>query len=69
MKKLFIALFLACTLVFVPGTLLSDMDVLCCRPLCEGCGAGDRMCEMLQPEMCRDLGGWPVKECEHCYQF
>ncbi len=69
MKKSFLALFLAVAIFVFPGTLLSETDVICCRPLCEGCGTGQRMCDMLSPQMCKDLGGWPVEGCEQCYQF
>lgn len=69
MKKTFLALLLATTVVLIPGALLSEVDTVCCRPICEGCGSGDRVCEIVGKEACRDLGGWPVESCEECYQF
>jgi hypothetical protein len=69
MKKTFLVLFLAAMVLLSPGALFSEIDVICCRPLCEGCGTGQRMCDAMSPELCQDLGGWPVEGCEDCYQF
>ncbi len=42
-------------------------EILCCRPVCVGCGPGrDALCDYKTAEECGNLKGWEVEDCTDC---
>jgi hypothetical protein len=68
MKKILLFLVIISVLVVIPALLLSQQtEILCCRPVCSGCGKkGYTLCDFKSVEECRNLDGWEVEDCTDC---
>ena len=45
-------------------------EILCCRPVCSGCGnSQDFLCDYQSPSACSNLDGWKVEDCSDCSYF
>jgi hypothetical protein len=53
-------------LIFPTGIASQESEVLCCRPVCSGCGSGSTVCEYKSPDECHAMGGWSVEDCTEC---
>lgn len=67
LKFMCLILITICILSPVRASFGEDAEVLCCRPVCGGCGAAsDTMCDYKKFSQCRNLGGWEVEDCADC---